>query len=237
MSVFVTARRLVRTIWAPSQAFEEVREGPACLGPFLVVGLGAAAIACVTLPVFERLFLLSLSEPLSPDRLERLARAHRLMRHLSIAGAFLGTLLSGLVSAFLIWLIVQVFEGTAGFKAILSVVFHASVVSLISGTLVSALMLVKAQGGAAGPEDLDIRLGADLLVRGDPHPALKALLAGLNPFSLWYYGLLTAGVRVTCGLSRSRSAWVVGAFWAICVAFWSGAAWALASLRPPTSSL
>jgi hypothetical protein len=236
MRVFVTAGRLVRTIWTPSQAFEEVREEPACLGPFLVVGLGAAAVAYATLPVFEGLFLLSLSEPLSPDRLEHLTRMHRLMRYLSIAGVFLGTLLSGLVSAFLIWLIVQVFEGAAGFKAILSVVFHASVISLISGVLVAALTLAKAQGGAASPEDLDIRLGADLLVRGDPHPALKALLAGLNPFSFWYYGLLTVGVRVTCGLSRSRSAWVVGAFWAICVAFGCGAAWALASLRPPTSS-
>ena len=68
--LFRTLRRLGRTVWSPFRAFEEIREDPTWLGAFLVVGLGAVVIAWVTIPVFQKLFLLSLTEPLSPEQLE-----------------------------------------------------------------------------------------------------------------------------------------------------------------------
>lgn len=232
-----TLQRIFLTVWSPSRTFEEVRQHPAWFGPFLVVSLGAAAITFVTVPVFQKMFLLSLTEPLSPDQLELVTRIQRLVWYFSVGGAFLGTLLSGLISAFLIWLIIQVFEGLADFKLVFSVIIHASLVSLISGVLVTALVLVKAQAGAVDLQDLDIRLGADLFVGREVHPALKVLLANLNPFSLWYYWLLTIGVGRVCDFNRRRSAWVVGVFWAICIAFGVGIAWVIASMMPPKPSL
>jgi hypothetical protein len=97
-------------------------------------------------------------------------------------------------------------------------------------------VLVKAQGRAVDLQDLDIRLGADLLVRDEVHPALKILLANLNPFTVWYYGILATGVGTVCTFSRSRSAWVVGTVWTICIVFGVGVAWVIASIRPPTPS-
>ena len=140
-----TFRRLAFMIWSPVRAFEEIRERPTWLGAFLIVSLGSAAIAWMTLPVFQKISLLSLTDSLSSDQLKQITQMHQTMRYVYTGGAFLGTFVFSLVTAFLIWLLVQVFEGRGGFKAIFSVVSHSSVVSLISGILVVALVLLKAQ--------------------------------------------------------------------------------------------
>jgi hypothetical protein len=183
----------------------------------------------------QKMLLLSLSESLSPDQLERVTRIQQLAWYFAVGGAFLGTLLSVFISAFLIWLIIQVFEGRADFRIVFSAIIHASLVLLISRVLVTTLVFVKALGGSVDPQDLDIRLGADLFVR-DVHPALNVLLANLNPFNLWHYGLLTVAVGKVCGFSRRRSGWVVGVYWAICILFGAGTAWMIASVMPPEPS-
>ncbi len=228
--------RLALMIWSPLRAFGEIRERPTWLCAFLVVSFGTSAIAWMTLPVFQKAFLPSLSESLSSDQLEQVTQMHRTMRYVYAGGAVLGTLVFWFVSAFLIWLLVQVFEGRSGFAAIFSVVSHGSVVSLISAVLVAALVLLKAQKGEIDLQDLEISLGADLFVEGIVHPSLKVLLTSLNPFNLWYYGLLTIGIATVSDCSRARSAGVVGTFWGLSMAFGAGIAWVASVFTTPTIS-
>ncbi len=228
--------RLARTVWTPSRVFEEIGDRPTWLGAFLIVGLGSAAIVWIALPIAQKGFLISLAESLSSEQLERITQTHRTIRYVYTGGAVLGTLVFWFLSAFLIWLLVQVFEGRSGFRAIFSVVSHGSVVSLISGILVLVLVLVKAQREGIDPQSLEVRLGADLLVEGTVHPSLKLLLANLNPFSLWYYGLLTVGVATVSGFSRVRSMGVVGVFWMLSMAFGAGTAWVASVFTTPTPS-
>ena len=201
-----------------------------------MVGLGTAAMAWVTIPVFQKIYLLSVPESLPAEQLEQVTRMGKWVRYISIAGAFVGTLIAWFVSAFLIWLIVQVFEGRGAFKAIFSVISHASIASLLSAIIVLAVVFVKIRSGMTDLQELDVRLGADLFVDGTVHPALTVVLANLNPFNLWYYSLITVGIGTVCNLNRTRSAGVVGTFWVLAMGFGAGIAWFADIFNAPSSS-
>ena len=219
-------KRLALTIWMPTVAFEDIQENPTYLGAFILIGLGSIVVAYATLPVFQKIYLLSVTESLNPGQLERLYRYQKTMRYVYPVGTLIGILFFWFISAFLIWLIAQVFECRGRFKSIFSVISHASITSLISSILVVAIIYFKASKGLTDLANLEIKLGADLFISSPVHPALQIVLANLNPFTFWYYALLTIGIATVCEeCSRVRAAGVVGAFWAISMAFSAGIAW------------
>lgn len=219
-------KRLAMTIWMPNRAFEDIRENPTFLGAFVLIGLSSVLVAYAMLPVFQKIYLLSVTESLSPGQLERLYRYQKTMRYVYPVGTLIGILFFWFISAFLIWLIAQVFECRGRFKSIFSVISHASITSLISSILVAAIIYFKASKGLMDLSNLEIKLGADLFISGTVHPALQIVLANLNPFTFWYYALLTIGIATVCEeCSRVRAAGVVGTFWAITIAFSAGIAW------------
>ena len=228
------ALRLARVIWSPSRAFRALREKPTWLGAFLVIGLGSAAITWLTVPVLQKISLSALSPFLVAPQIQQIVHLNHLAHWAATMAAFLSTPVSWFISAFLLWLIAQVFEGLPSFKAIFAVVAHANVVFLISGYLVVVLVQVKSRGGTPDLQDLDIRLGLDLFWRGELHPALRAALASFNPFNLWYYGLLIVGTATVCRFSVLRAIGVIGSLWALNLAFAAGFAWVIGSLTAAT---
>lgn len=219
-------KRLALTIWTPNRAFEDIGENPTYLGAFILIGLGSIVVASATLPVFQKMYLLSVTESLNPGQLERLYRYQKTMRYVYPVGTLIGILFFWFISAFLIWLIAPVFECRGRFKSIFSVISHASITSLISSILVAAIIYFRASKGLTGLSNLEIKLGADLFISSPVHPALQIVLANLNPFTFWYYALLTIGIATVCEeCSRVRAAGVVGTFWAISMAFSAGIAW------------
>lgn len=226
-------KRIFLTIWAPTRAFEDIRNHPACLGAFLFIGLGSAVAAYTILPIFQKIYLLSVTESLNPEQLERIYHFQRTMRYIYPGGILLGTLLTWFISAFLIWLIVQVFEGRAKFKSIFSIISHASITSLITSLFIAMVVYVKYSEGLSDLNNLDIRFGADLFISDTAHPALRTVLANLNPFTLWYYTLLTIGIAIVCECNRAQAIGVIGTFWGISMGFSAGIAWVVSVFQAP----
>jgi len=229
-----SAVRLAWVIWSPSRAFHALRERPTWLGAFLVIGLGSAGLTWLTVPIVQRVSMDALSPALTAPQIQQIIQVSDFAHWAATAAAFLTTPVSWFVSAFLLWLIAQVFEGLPSFKSIFAVVAHANLVSLISACLVAGLILMKTHGGVADPDDLDIRLGLDLFWRGELPPALRVALASFNPFNLWYYGLLMVGTTTVCRFSAIRATGVIGSFWALNLAFGSGFAWVIGRLTATT---
>ena len=227
-------KRLALTIWTPNRAFEDIRENPTWWGAFLLIGMGSMVVSYTILPVFQKIYLLSVTESLNPGQMERLYRFQKTMRYVYPVGTLLGILFFWFISAFLIWLIAQVFECRGRFKSIFSVISHASITSLISSILVAAIVYFKSSKGLTSLSNFEIKLGADLFISNTVHPALQIVLANLNPFTFWYYVLLTIGIATVCEeCSRVRAAGVVSAFWAISMAFSAGIAWVFSIFQAP----
>ena len=219
-------QRLSWVIWSPSRAFQALREKPVWLGAFLVIGLGNALCAWVTLSLFQNL---ALSPSFSSDQVQRIADFNRTVLYLSTGGAFLLTPISWLASALLVWLIVQVFECRIDFKAIFALLAHVQVSSLLSGLLVAAvLLLVSYRGGESA--DSATLMGNALSWKADVTPLVKIAFVNLNPFVLWYYGLLALGIRIVAKVSWRRAAAATGVFWVFCLAFGAAIAWVMNGL-------
>ena len=226
--------RLACVIWSPARAFHALREKPTWLGAFLVIGLGSSGLTWLTVPTVQRIAMSALSPSLAAPQIQQLVHINHLAHWAATVAAFLSTPVSWFISAFLLWLMAQVFDGLPSFKCIFAVVAHANLVSLISGCLVAVLLLLKSHGDAPDLQDLDIRLGLDLFWPGELHPAQRVALASLNPFNLWYYGLLVVGTAAACRFSAFRATGVIGSFWALNLAFGAGFAWVVGSLTATT---
>ena len=229
-------QRLAWMIWSPSRTFQALQENPTWLGPFLIIGLGTAVTTWLTVPVFQKMSIDAVSQSWSAEQVQRMLHISQVARYASTAGTLPLTLVFWFITALLIWLIVQVFEGLPSFKTIFAVVAHANVASLLSGILITALMLIKLQGHVGSPQDLEVRLGLDLFWQGGIHPALRVVLASFNPFSLWYFGLLILGTAKVCRFNWLRASGVIGTFWTLNLAFGAGLAWVISSLTTASPS-
>ena len=224
MAILHAMRRLAWTVWSPSRAICEINERPTWLGAFLILAVCSATVSWITIPVLQGIPLAGIGQSLSEQDLLQLKPVNQLTHYLSVFSAFPLTMILWFLSTFLLWLIVQVFEGLPSFKSLFSVVAHANVVTAISSVLVAASVLIKATSGSVALEDLHIKLGLDLIWE-DEHPALMVILASVNPFTLWHYGLLGAGISAICKFTAMRSGGVVALYWVMTSAFGAGIAW------------
>ena len=227
-------RLLAWTIWYPSRAFQTLHRDPRWLVAFLVIGLGAAFTTWLTVPALQSVSFRLLSQTLSTEQSQQLALANRIAHYAGTLAAPVVTLVFWFATAFLIWMVAQVFDGLPSFRAIFAVVAHANVTSLFSGILVAAILAVRLQSEVASLQDLDIRLGLDLFWDGQIHPAFRVVLANFNPFNLWYYGLLVMGTGAVCEFTYLRTIAVIGTLWALNIAFSAGSAWVISSLTVTT---
>ena len=235
MNLAESLRLLIWTVWSPARAFRVLQTDPRCLVAFLVIGLGSALISWWTIPVVQSASRRLMSQTLSTEQEQYVASVNKIAHYAGTLGAPLVTLVSWFAAAFLIWMIAQVFAGLPGFRAVFSVVAHASVASLVSGILVALILFIKLQSDAVSSQDLEIRLGLDLFWDGQLHPALGVVLGSVNPLNLWYYGLLVMGIRAVCAFTYLRSFAVIGTLWAISTAFGAGIAWVAGSLAATPS--
>ena len=224
MAIFQPLRCLALTVWSPSKAICEINERPTWLGAFLIISACSATVSWITIPVLQAIPPTGVTQSLSQQNLLQINQVNQLIRYLSVVSAFPITLVLWFLSAFLLWLIVQAFEGLPNFKPIFSLVAYTSVVTLISSFLVAVFLLIKVSYGTVAPEDLQIKVGLDLIWEKE-HPAVMVILASVNPFTLWQYGLVGAGICKICKFTAIRTAGVLGLYWVLTISFGAGIAW------------
>ena len=228
MAFLPSLRRLALVIFSPFLAFDEISEQPTWICAYFTIAFATAISAWYTTTVFQQtLFLVPGTLP--DSQAAGVSSIEQAVRYASTAASFFVTLLSWSVSAFLLWLIIQIFEGLASFKSILSVVAHASVATLLHVVTGSIILFIRTQNGELAPEILQIRMGLDLFWKETTHPVLNVILADVNPFKVWYNFLLTLGIQRVCRFSWLRAGGIVGVFWLVTLALWAGFTFVLPS--------
>jgi hypothetical protein len=80
------------------------------------------------------------------------------------------------------------------------------------------ILLLYSRGsiGVRDVTDMQALVGLDLFLRDkSSNPPLFVLLNSVNPFSLWYLGVLTIGVSVVSKLGKLKAGIVVTAVWVL----------------------
>jgi hypothetical protein len=220
MSALGIATQPLRLLAAPSHTLEELAGNPRWLSALLITSICNLLLAWFSFTQFGGPADPIYDEQLSEMQVDRVLRVSAVLRYAAIAIAPAVTMVLWFFGAFVLWLIAQVAGGLVRFPYVFSVMANASMVNILSRTLVVVLLWIRIQQGDGLAAAADIRLGGDLLIGDYPvHSFVRSVLGGINPFSVWFHGLLLLGLAKTEWFSWSRSAATVVVYWLFTMLF------------------
>ena len=186
--------RVLRVMFSPTEVFEEQREKPAWVLPWLIISVMLVAIGLVMAPYQERAMELAIAAR-GGQAVPESARA--IGKVTAMVGAPIFLLLAGLVSAFVMWVVLLATGAQVRFKGLFSVAIFASVMGVVQAVLTSVALRMR-----GGPEsvtslaDMRVSLGLDLLLSSESTISgfLRGLLGGIGPISIWGLAITAIGV-------------------------------------------
>jgi hypothetical protein len=194
---------LVKVLFEPTAVFERLREKPRILAPLL----GILALYVV---------IILLMQPFARVIMEAAMRRAMEQRGVSAAdmppvgGAMIAVgivvqaiffLIIVTIGAVVLWIFTALFGSDAKFSTLFSVSIYTTIVFIIHQAVAVLVLTMRGPESIAGPADLQPALGLDLLAPGATG-FTRALLGGINPFSLFGMWLTGLGVSITHRLSR-----------------------------------
>jgi len=194
---------LVRVLFSPGEVFERVRERPKFLLPWIGLSIIIVLIAYMMMP-FTHAAMASRMAQIAQQNPQAAANAAK-FEMFGIAFAPIFLLIGLLISAGLLWLLVTLFAGgDSKFVTLLSVSTYVAVPTMLLQIAGVIVLKMKGVDAVTSPDDLRPPLGLNLLAP-DTGGFMGALLAGINPFSLWAMVLTAIGVQVTHKTSKGAA--------------------------------
>jgi hypothetical protein len=191
---------LVRVLFEPTAVFERVRERPR----FLLPAIGLSVIVIVItyfMQPFTQAAMASRMAQIAQQNPQAAANAAK-FQSIGLVFAPIGVFIALLIAAVIYWLLVMlVAGGDAKFKTLLSVAAYTALPAILLQAATIAVLKMKGVEAVSSMEDLRPPLGLNLLA---PNATgfTGAVLAGINPFSLWGMVLTAIGIQVTHKTSK-----------------------------------
>ena len=191
---------LVRVLFEPTAVFERVRERPR----FLLPAIGLSVIVIVItyfMQPFTQAAMASRMAQMAQQNPQAAANAAK-FQSIGIVFAPIGVFIALLIAAVIYWLLVMlVAGGDAKFKTLLSVAAYTALPAILLQAATLAVLKMKGVEAVSSMEDLRPPLGLNLLA---PNATgfTGAVLAGINPFSIWGMVLTAIGIQVTHKTSK-----------------------------------
>jgi hypothetical protein len=202
--VLTDALRLVRVLFSPGTVFGEIQERPTFWMPFLVVAIANAGISFLMSPFQQRV------GQIMAERAGRPAPTTSVLKTvLSLGFSPLTVLIVCAIVGGILYLLVSMFGGQTSYKKMLTVAIFVWPLSLIQQLVTFAVLTSRGGAGAiAGPQDMFVSLGADLLLPTDTQTSyfVRFLLAGIGPLQLWALAITATGLMVM-GKAGKGPAW------------------------------
>jgi len=186
--------RVLRVMFSPTAVFEEQREKPTWVLPWLIISVMMVAIGLVMAPYQRHAMELAVQARGGQAPPES---AMMIGRVFSIVGVPIFLLLAGLVSAFVMWVVLLATGAQVRFKGLFSVAIFASVVGVVQAVLSSvALRMRGPPESVTSIADMRVSLGLDLLLSSESTISgfLRGLLGGIGPISIWGLAITAIGV-------------------------------------------
>jgi len=191
---------LVRVLFEPTAVFERVRERPR----FLLPAIGLSVIVIVItyfMQPFTQAAMASRMAQIAQQNPQAAANAAK-FQSIGLVFAPIGVFIALLIAAVIYWLLVMlVAGGDAKFKTLLSVAAYTALPAILLQAATIGVLKMKGVEAVSSMEDLRPPLGLNLLA---PNTTgfTGAVLAGINPFSLWGMVLTAIGIQVTHKTSK-----------------------------------
>ena len=223
--------RVVNVLFSPTRTFEAIRQRPTWLVALVILvllGLAGSYLVTGKMDIEEvvRESVADSGRQLSDDQLEQaIALQEKLLPVFAIAGPLVIFPGACLLMALLFWVVLRLLGGEMTYKTSFATTVHGLMPNAISSLL--ALPVVMSRGALSYEEVRSGGVLASNLAHFAPEEtgtAVRALLAGIDVFTIWALVLLIIGLAVTARVSRAKSGAVVIGLWVVYVLFKVGAA-------------
>jgi hypothetical protein len=210
---------LASVFTAPGAAFRKLKEKPVWILPLILYVLFSLGLTYITISHSNPAEMRSRAEESmrsrgmpddqiqqNLDRMDKMTSSPAMRYGFPLFGALVVTVIMLLLVSLVLMPLVPMSGGTSpGFLRNFSIVCYASVVSILGMILRGVLIILR------GPLHADIGLSAFT-------PSLKAgflyaLLARLDPFSVWNTILVALGLKIVYDLKDSRIYYYIFALW------------------------
>ncbi len=209
--------KLINLFFAPKKVFEVLKEKPEWVTPLIIV-LVVLAIATALTLIFTKDLVLVKQEEIMRERGmtdEQIDRARRFMTGpgpciFGTMSAVIVFVVIFLIFAALINLLIPLFDGTASFKHVFSVICYSSLVKVPASIL--RLILVVITGSPY------ISTSLSLLVPGMAKEAFSyRVLSGFDFFMVWEMVLVSLGISITTQTKKEKAYLIVFLIWIISI--------------------
>lgn len=202
----------LRIITSPCQTLAEVAKAPRWHTQFLIICLGSIGATLAIRPFTRQASLLYLESLLPADELER---ALTYVDHWFFIGLVLAPLF--LLAKFGLYAILIRAAGTAlglpgDLHRTFTVVVWSSTAVLFEAACIGLVLWSRGIDAIHSLEDLEVRLGLNLFFPCS-NPGVDVFLGRLNPFELWFMGLLAVGIARVYSVSVWRACLVSAPLW------------------------
>jgi formate/nitrite transporter FocA (FNT family) len=191
--------RLVGIVLSPDKTFGELKNDPSWLNAFVALSIGKMVADWLRSRIELRAIEATAAQALDSEGAGKVVEFLAAASLLSISLTPVVVLLKWLAAAgVLYWLLVLVKEDIR-FKPILSLAAHCWVVTLLGRYCNVLILYLKGPEAVSGLADLNVVLGLDFLARDSANVILRAFLANITVFTVWYVYLISAGLsRIAC---------------------------------------
>jgi|GEM_PF-2327683 len=198
--------RVTRIFYAPQSVARDIREQPNWVFPILLTLLLSFVSTALIIQLPETRQALQQALESSGQKVSELEKVKLLeaMRVVAWVGFLVAPVIGNLFVAMLLWGAAVMMEAKVRFLPVFSFELHAQMVMLIPRTLGVAWVLGRHPAEVKAAEvTLPFSLGS-LLPAGVTSPVLQAVADSVDPFGLWYWAVIVAGLAIVAGIPWRR---------------------------------
>jgi Yip1-like protein len=198
--------RVARVFTSPRRLWEELRDRPNWAFPLLLSMVVSFLLAAALFSRPEGRESLQKALAAAPGNLGELEKV-QLLKAMEVAvwiGAVAGVAVGNLFLAMLLWGTSSLAEGRARFRSVFSFQLHAQMVTVLPQIL-GLWILIAHRGGELKGSDQTLPFTLARFLPETKSPGfLQALAASIDPFTLWYWALVLAGLPVIAQIPRKK---------------------------------
>lgn len=205
----------------PTEVFQDVREKPTWLIPFLFIAVVALGVAFFTVPIIKRVTYLTLSSTMQQQQLQQALAISERAAYFGIVLAPLLLLFRWLFLATVLYF-VSILLGAeqTKFKVFYAVPVYSELILALMEVVNILLLYIKGVENLQHSTDLQAIVGLDYFLPDKvSNLPLFTFLNSVNVFSIWYVATLAVGVSVITNFTKLKSAVIVTTVWLFGVAF------------------
>ena len=207
----------------PRSLFKELEARPQWLLPFMIVSVIAIICTLLMFPVMEHLMLRQMPDGLSVEQQTQMLSSLKMSRYIGLLSAPVVLLMKMSLMAFLLYGVTVLFSFDFTYRKALSILSHASIIAALDGLIMVGTIYFRGMSDIQTPKDLEsVVLSLSWLFDATLHPAMRTVLDSLTFFSVWYWILLLAGIKLTTKLSKVEAFLIVAILWGIQTGFMVG---------------